>query len=256
MWSRNTCNANNLYIRRLFLKCCKCYVTWYCMVWKPRTSRLTFLHRNQVQLTGSEFISTETEFDPQDLSSSLQKLSSKRTQILCVELDSCGKKWASVASVVWTQIMQTAITYLPWWLCHTINWHSLHTAEIWCLHIHLWTQHVKTNVIICNLKLLIGVVRNSPLSGLERGDTHPWVTLYNYLTIASHQCRWWGIFRLGGDVPVRKIFVKTLKVIKLVHALKANDWYFLFVMTWHNIWYVIWYGFSGKNIFIDPLGIS
>ncbi len=93
---------------------------------KPR--RLTFFHRNQVRPTGFEFVSTGIEFDAQDRSSSLQKLSSshrigvhfyrnwvrptgsefilcRRTPFMWAELDSCGKKWASVASVM----------VLKWW---------------------------------------------------------------------------------------------------------------------------------------------
>ncbi len=62
------------------------YFQWELL--KCLITEATEAHFFPQELSSTYRISTETEFGPQE-----------RTQILCVELDSCPKKWASMASV-------------------------------------------------------------------------------------------------------------------------------------------------------------
>ncbi len=50
------------------------------------------------------------------------------------------------------------------------------------------------------------------------------------------------------------IFIGLIRALqtKLVHTY----WYFLFVMTWGNIYYVTRFSFLANKISIDPLGLS
>ena len=80
------------------------------------------------------------------------------------------------------------------------------------------------------------------------------------VSIPNNYQHGWGIFKLGRDVHVSKLCMKTLEIIGLVHALKAelvHKW--LVYLVCHDLaqyWYVTWFSFSANKISIDPLGFS
>ena len=54
--------------------------------------------------------------------------------------------------------------------------------------------------------------------------------------------------------------MKMLKFIGLIRALQTKlvhtSWYFLFVLTWHKIYYLTRFSFLANKISTDPLGLS
>ena len=100
-------------------------------------------------------------------------------------------------------------------------------------HPHWWgdlfmcdTVHIRSY----NVKSHGKVQGRNSTPECNTSENHHQPTTYGYkgmkrccdFTSYLHLRRRWSIIRLGRDVLVRKLFMKTLKIIRLMHALKAK----------------------------------